>query len=64
MENRYGLAVLYYSTQEVGTWKEMYEFLTDSDECTWNNVDKGKGVICNEEGQVTGIVLGMYLLFI
>jgi hypothetical protein len=63
MENRYGLAVLYYSTRGE-TWKEMYEFLTDSDECTWNNVDEEKGVICNEEGQVTGIVLGMYLLLI
>jgi hypothetical protein len=69
METRYGLAVLYYSTQG-DTWQETYEFLTDSDECTWNNGDeeqnliKWKGVSCNEEDQVTGISLGMYLFFL
>jgi hypothetical protein len=69
MENRYGLAVLYYSTQG-DTWQETYDFLTDSDECTWNNGDKGqdrinwKGAICTKEDQVTGISLGMYLLLL
>jgi hypothetical protein len=69
MENRYGLAVLYYSTQG-DTWQETYNFLEDSDECTWNNVDEEqdrinwKGVICNEQDQVTEILLGMYLLFL
>jgi hypothetical protein len=69
METRYGLAVLYYSTQG-DKWQETYEFLTDSDECTWNNGDEEqnrtmwKGVICNEEDQVIGISLGMYLLLL
>jgi hypothetical protein len=69
MERRYGLAVLYYSTQG-DTWQETYDFLMDSDECTWNNGDEEqdrinwKGVICNEEDQVAEILLGMYLLFI
>jgi hypothetical protein len=66
METRYGLAVLYYSTQG-DTWQETYEFLTDSDECTWHNGDEDhnrRGVICNEEDQVTGISLGMYLLLL
>jgi hypothetical protein len=69
MERRYVLAVLYYSTQG-DTWQEKYDFLTDSDECTWNKRDgeqdriNWKGVICNEEDEVAEIVLGMYLLFI
>jgi hypothetical protein len=69
METRYGLALLYYSTQG-GKWQETYEFLTDSNECTWNNGDEEqnrtmwKGVICNEEDQVAEILLGMYLLIL
>jgi hypothetical protein len=66
METRYGLAVLYHSTQG-DAWQETYEFLTYSDECTWQNGDEEytrRGVICNEEDQVTGISLGMYLLFL
>jgi hypothetical protein len=69
METRYGLAVLYYSTKG-DTWHERNEFLADSDECTWNNIDEEqnrtmwKGVICNEEDQVSEILLGMCLLFL
>jgi hypothetical protein len=61
METRYGLAVLYYSTQG-DTWQSTYEFLTDSNECTWHNGDEEhnrRSVICNEEDQGTGISLGM-----
>jgi hypothetical protein len=69
LEKRYGLAVLYYSTQG-DTWQEKYDFLRGSDECTWNNADeeqdpmKWKGVICNEQDQVTEILLGMFLRFL
>jgi len=61
-EARYGLAVLYYSTEGEFRWANQLNFLSDEHECDWN-VEMGTagggeksstrvGVICDEDGTV------------
>lgn len=65
IEDRYKAALLYFSLSKGGGWNRMYNFLTESDICDWNDGEEGfafEGIGCDEEGRVMKIVLDLNLL--
>ena len=54
LDQRYGLATLYYSTSAQADWTTSTGWLSGTDECTWFNVACGNGM-------VTGLDLGKYI---
>jgi len=53
---RYIMAVLYFATNG-NNWDDDYSFLTDVNECKWQNSDGDKGVICDDGGKVEKLVM-------
>ncbi|KAL7483338.1 hypothetical protein ACHAW6_008990 [Cyclotella cf. meneghiniana] len=61
MIQRYALAVTYYATNGPG-WYNQINFLSDRDECEWNEITKEEGYFigagsCNDDGLVTALAL-------
>ena len=58
---RYVLAVLYYSTQG-WAWHDTFDFLSEKNECDWNNDYNGYilGVICDEAGIIHKLDLSKF----
>ena len=56
LEVRFVLATLYFSMGG-DRWDDKIQFLSGLNECKWKNEATGKGVTCNEEGEVTSVIL-------
>ena len=65
IQQRYTMAVLYYSTGGGSNWTHSLNFLQPTHECTWNNVALGTGVFCNQTTlMVENVIMGKLLTFI
>jgi hypothetical protein len=57
---RYTAVTLYYAT-DGPNWTSQYGFLTDVDECDWNQLDVALnstfGLVCDDQGQTTALQL-------
>jgi hypothetical protein len=57
LENRFALAALYFATLG-GSWFDDMDFLSSVHECNWTSSDTGEGVGCNENNEITSIIIG------
>ena len=59
IQQRYILAVLYYTTNGPTKWKNQYDYLdNEKHECDWGGLNNGwKSMDCNEEREVNSINL-------
>eukprot|EP00934_Nitzschia_sp_Nitz4_P004740 Nitzschia sp. Nitz4//scaffold28_size193895//9875//12667//NITZ4_001621-RA/size193895-snap-gene-0.318-mRNA-1//1//CDS//3329545850//4730//frame0 len=57
-ENRYVLAVLYFSTNRGNGWDNNLRFLSERHECSWHDSDDSElGVGCNDNNMINSLII-------